>query len=434
MRTKKDLNEEIRTLAEFVENLSFDNQLSPGVFRDSTVLLSRGNETIILVGEDADRYTETKSSIYDALSARERLVSRRAVEGLIDDFFMRALAAGDRTKNPKLGEQVRTEAQQLKTALFEKPQNWEVQLMVEGLAPSGLPITVGDIQFQQLDPAGLSELKRRTSERIRKAGPRDVDAVVTQVAGHLDHLQGKAIGTVSVSAVDEEAAIQSAKRKLQITVDAINLFTPRERMGGWVFLPGDTMPQLELILAFCQDGRLTPKFRQVGPLRKIPLNQIATRRGFARISELLRKESPTKLEDRILASVQWTGRAQVEPRREEAFMLFAIALESLLLGKDVKTDISYRLAVRCAHLGGGPALDDKKRVVDQVQSLYDLRSRIVHSGNFMVSEEELRLISEYAVSTLLIVIDEDPFRTMTEVKELEAWFETQLLSGGTSPT
>jgi hypothetical protein len=194
------------------------------------------------------------------------------------------------------------------------------------------------------------------------------------------------------------------------------------------------MPQSELILAFCENGKLTPSFRQAGPHRKIPLNQIATRPGFARISELLLKESPTKLEDRILASVQWAGRAQVEPRREEAFILYAIALESLLLGKDVKTDIAYRLAVRCAHLVGGLALGDKKLVVDKVQSLYDLRSRIVHSGNFVVSEEQLRLISEYAVSTLLTVIDRDPFRNMREVMELETWLEARLLAGGTSPT
>src|ERR1039458_5603817 len=323
MESKKDLNQEIRSLTDFVEALSFEKQLSPGMLRDSTVLLSRGDRTIILLGEDADRYTEIKSSMYDALSARGRPVSRRAVDGLIDDFFMRALGSGDHTKNPNLAKQVGSEAQQLKTALFEKPQNWEVQLMVEGLAPSGLPITVGEIQFQYVDSAGLSEMKDRTSERIRKLCPRDVDAVVTQISGHLDLLLGKAVGTVSVSAVDEEAAIQSAKRKLQITVDAVNLFTPRERMGGWVFLPGDTMPQRELILAFCENSRLTPSFRQAGPHRKIPLNQIAGRRGFARISELLRKESPTKLEDRILASVQWAGRAQVEPRREEAFILFA---------------------------------------------------------------------------------------------------------------
>ena len=85
-------------------------------------------------------------------------------------------------------------------------------------------------------------------------------------------------------------------------------------------------------------------------------------------------------------------------------------------------------------MGGGPTLEDKKRVVQQILSLYQIRSNIVHSGTFLVSEAELELIREYSVSTLLIVINAEPFRDMTEVKEFEGWFETQLLSGGISPT
>jgi hypothetical protein len=430
MDASKDLNEEIRSLTKFVENLSFDDQFTPGIFRDSTVLLSRGDRTIILVGDDADRYADIASSIYEALSGR-RPVSKQAVKGLVDDFFMRVLTDGDSARNPNLGEQVKEEAKQLKIALFEKPKNWEVQLMVEGLAPSGLPSQVGQVQFQYLDDTALSALKVRVSELIKKLQPRDVDAAVTQMSDSLEILRGRAVGVLSVSAVDEEAAIQAARRKLQITVDAINLFSPREPMGGWVFLPGETMPQREFILATCEDS-IRPAFRSAGPRRKIPLGQISKRKGFVRISELLRKESPTDLEDRILASVQWAGRAQVEARREEAFLLYAIALESLLLGKDVKTELGYRLAIRCAHLGGGPTVDDKKRVVDQIQSLYQLRSKIVHSGNFVVSEGELDLIREYAVLTLFIVIDQDPFRSMTTSREFETWLESQLLSGGAS--
>jgi hypothetical protein len=426
----KDLNEEIRSLTKFVENLSFEDQFTPGVFRDSTVLLSRGDRTVILVGDDADIYTDIASSIYEALAGR-RSVSKQAVKGLVDDFFMRVLTEGDSTQNPKLGEQVNEQAKQLKIALFEKPKNWEVQLMVEGLAPSGLPSDGGQVRFQYLDDTGLLALKARVSELIQKLQPRDVDAAVTQMSNNLEVLRGRAVGVLSVSAVDEEAAIQAAKRKLQITVDAINLFSPREPMGGWVFLPGETMPQREFVLATCED-RITPSFRPAGPHRQIPLSQISKRQGFARISELLRKESPTDFEDRILASVQWAGRAQVEARREEAFLLYAIALESLLLGKDVKTELAYRLAVRCAHLLGGPTVDDKKRVVDQIQGLYQLRSKIVHSGNFVVREGELNLISKYAVLTLLTVIERDPFRSMTTSREFETWLESQLLSGGVS--
>lgn len=429
MGAKKDLNEEIRLLAKFIENLSFDDQITPGILQDSTVLLSRGDRTIILVGDNADEYTDIKSSICAALMERMP-VSRKAVNGLVDDFLFRMLLAGDSAKNPNLGNQLKEEVQALKTALSEKPQNWEVQRIVEGLAPSGLPFVVGQVQFQYLDDGNLLAFTTKISDRVRGLQPRNVDAAVAQVRANLEVLRGKVVATLFVNTVDEEAAIQEAKHKLQITVDAINLFSPREPMGGWVFLPGDTMPQRELVLAYCEDVKFIPSFRSAGPLRQIPLNQIAKRPGFARVSEMLRKEGPSDLEDKILASVRWAGRAQVEARREEAFLLYAIALESLILRKDVKTELSYRLAVRCAQIGGGPGLEDKKRVLHQLRSLYDLRSRIVHSGNFAVNEEELDLIGQYAVSTLLIVIEQEPFRSMTTVQDLETWFETQLLLGG----
>lgn len=429
-----DLNEAIRSLAQFILHLSFDDQLGSGVFKDSTVLISRGDHTIILAGDDADRYGEILSSIYQAISERERPLSKRAVSNLVADFFIRALKSGDHLHNPDLAEQLDEEERKLKAALFEKPKIWEVQLLVEGLAPSGLPLTVGQVSFGHLDKASLSNLKKRVVELINNSGALNREAVVADLSTRLDVLQEKTVAVVSVNAVDNEAAILSARRKVQITIDAINFFSPRERLGGWAFLPGDTMPQSELVLAFCEDGRLTPSFRRAGPIRKIPLDQIATRKGFARVSDMLAKEVPTGLEEKILAALQWAGRAQVEARPEEAFLLYAIALESLLLRKDLKAEISHRLAVRCAHLGGGPTLEDKKRVVQQILSLYQIRSNIVHSGTFLVSEAELELIREYSVSTLLIVINAEPFRDMTEVKEFEGWFETQLLSGGISPT
>ena len=374
---------------------------------------------------------EMRSSIYDALIERGRPVSKRAVNSLLDDFLLRIVIARESEEKAGLGERLAEEVQALKAGLFEKPRNWEVQRVVEGLAPSGLPFSVGQVEFEFLDEPKLSALKMKTAARIRELKPRgDVESTVAVAATDLDKLRGMAIATLSVNAVDAEAAIQAAKDQLQITIDAINLFSPREPMGGWAFLPGDTMPQDELVMAFCEGHSLMPSFRRAGPQRKIPLNQIAKRPGFARVSEMLAKEAPNDLADKILASVRWAGRAQVEARREEAFLLYAIALESLVLQKEIKTELSYRLAIRCAQIGGGPALEDKKLVVDQIQSLYDLRSRIVHSGNFTVNEEELELMSRYAVSTLLILIQQEPFRSMTTVQQLENWFEAQLLSGG----
>lgn len=56
--------------------------------------------------------------------------------------------------------------------------------------------------------------------------------------------------------------------------------------------------------------------------------------GFYRINEILAKNDRSEIEERILASVQWASRAAVElqQRPEEAFLHYAIALETIILG------------------------------------------------------------------------------------------------------
>lgn len=386
-----DLNEGLSAFSNFIETLRFEDQLKKDSFGDSLVLIQRGDRTVMLVGDDAVRYREITSAICSAVNER-RPLSRRAISSLLDDFFMKMLGSGDGTQNPQLGEQLKTEARTLKQALFEKPKNWEVQLMVEGLSPIGLPVIVGRVEFRHLDQTSLVDLKNRVTGLVRDLNVKNSEAAAAHLESNLDVLRERVVGKLTVNAVDDEGAILAAKSELRSTLDALNFFAVHDNLGGWAFLPGDTIPQCEFILAICEDGRLTPSFRRVGPGVQIAIGQMGKRKGFSRVSEMLRAENPTDLEQRILASLQWAGRAQTENRREEAFLLYAIALESLLLARDTKTEIAQRLAIRCAQLGGGPTLNDKKLVVEQILSLYQIRSDIVHSGNILVREDELGLI------------------------------------------
>lgn len=58
----------------------------------------------------------------------------------------------------------------------------------------------------------------------------------------------------------------------------------------------------------------------------------------------------------------------------------------------------------------------------------------MHSGNFVINDEDLELIREYAVLTIFIILDTEPFRSMGSVRQLEEWFDNQLLSGGFART
>ena len=80
-------------------------------------------------------------------------------------------------------------------------------------------------------------------------------------------------------------------------------------------------------------------------------------------------------------------------------LLFAIALESVVLGKEIKTEITYQLSARVAHLLAS-TLDAKRSIVEQVNDLYRLRSAIVHSGKNDISETDLYTIRAICLSSL----------------------------------
>src|SRR5581483_10386191 len=395
------LNDAIESLANFIETLELDNKPIEGLFRDRTVLINRGDHTVILTGDDADRYSGIAQAIYTAVSAR-RPMSRSAITDLVDNYLLRVLKSGDHRENSSIRELLAAEMKDLKRKLFEKTKRWKVHLTVEGLAPSGLPQLVGNSNFELYEETQIAELKTRLLQVRAQSGAAVNEAVEAQMQADLDTLKGKAVATISVSAVDQAAAIEIARRNLQITIDTINFYASREKLGGWAFLPGDSSSQAELQIAISDAGDLHAGYRRAGPIRKIPLNQLAGRPGFKRVSDILSKEERSDLEERILASFQWAGRAQVEQRRDEAFLLYAIALESLLLGRDIKTELSYQLGLRCAHLGGGPAIEDRRLVLEQIASLYNVRSATVHSGSFAVSEADLELIRQYTLVSLFI--------------------------------
>lgn len=112
----------------------------------------------------------------------------------------------------------------------------------------------------------------------------------------------------------------------------MNFFASKE-MGTAVHLKGDAEQgqRLDAAIQLSAPAMPTGRSTQIAPWRGMPIKQVSRRPGFDRISELLAKDTLSKLEDRILKAVQWAGRARVEPRVEESFLLFAVALETLLI-------------------------------------------------------------------------------------------------------
>ena len=122
------------------------------------------------------------------------------------------------------------------------------------------------------------------------------------------------------------------------------------------------------------------------------------------------------------------GAACVEPKAQLSFLLFAIALESVVLGKQIKTESTYQLSARVAHLLAS-TVSAKRSVVEEVNSAYGLRSAIVHSGENEISRTNLYTIRAICLSSLQTLATSSDFSGMKRVEELDQWFDDRMLGG-----
>jgi len=149
-------------------------------------------------------------------------------------------------------------------------------------------------------------------------------------------------------------------------------------------------------------------------------------RGGAALSDFL-KDNHT-FANRIITGYVTAGTACVEPKPQLAFLLFAIALESAVLGKESTAEITYQLSTRVAHLLAS-TVPSKRSVAKQVNAIYKLRSAIVHSGKSEISETDLETIREICMRSLLALATSPDFAGMKNVGDLDQWFDDRMLGG-----
>jgi hypothetical protein len=97
-------------------------------------------------------------------------------------------------------------------------------------------------------------------------------------------------------------------------------------------------------------------------------------------------------------------------------------------GLPVKTELTYQLGSRVAHLIGS-GLTGRKIVAKTVNDLYDRRSKIVHIGQYGVSRREAALLHFYCMTALAMLVVSPAFSAFTTSAALEDWFRDRMLDG-----
>lgn len=427
-KTNLDLNKVLEEFEQFAKSLL---SLEPRSERSAPEVIFSNPEdgTVLLSGVEAQRYTECLRKLVEVATSREQ-IRPTTIERLYQKAILEILDINGRRSHQSPEQRLVQAIQNLRTALNARLCTFRVYYPIGGLAADGLPVKVGNVTFcifgdEHLGEFGQIVARQAVSDQERRLRAKAIDEWGKGILG-------KPIGITEVLAIDADAARSLALKELRLALDIVNFYSDMLVPKGHLFIIGEGERTTMTIPALLQGDRPSVDLRRkvAGPLRPLSLRELLdldarNTLGFAAISDTLSKEKRGELEDRLVAAMQWAGRATVDTRREEAFLLYVIALESIMLLENDRDEIGYRLRIRVAHLRGGD-LQTRRRLFEQVRDLYAIRSRIVHSGKYEVNDAELGLIRSITKNCILRVLAHEPFKSMTSPDNLISWFDEQI--------
>lgn len=367
-------------------------------------LLVRGN--LVLRGEAAVEYLEMLDEVTE-IAVSDGTWSRASLDDLIAESVFHVAGAQATAR----AEAIRTRADRIVAALKTPPEKWHVDMAVAGLSLDCAGQRFGRLHFLR------DTVRNRAEYPDEKSDAGKVTSVFVRAC---------------VEAIDLESArhtgLAVADRHLAVLNALFSDWQP-SRIHLYRGQPQPAILKNIIRVVKVGDNNAATEFgsKITGTiLSRDEWGGFLKARGGAAVNQLILQNHT--FADRIVAAYVTAGTACVEPKPQLAFLLFAIALESVVLGKLVKTEITYQLSARVAHLLA-KTLDARRSVVEQVNDLYRLRSAIVHSGKNDVSESDVYTIRAVCLSSLQTLVTSPHFAEMKSVEELDQWFDDQMLGG-----
>jgi len=422
----------LKIVSAFIDSLTKAETLSED--RRFDLFFSRADEgTLFLDREKSREYEDCLRALWEVVSSGEQ-ISLRAVEGLFQNAIFEALDI-KKKRTPEFNVRLDQALRELRFRLTAAPQRYLVYCPLNGLASEGLPSKVGNLEFvvfgdKQLDLFRDAVAKHKVDEQQLEMRRR-----VLKDLQQDKELMGHVVGAVEVTAVDGRAAESLATRELRLAIDVVNFYSDLIPYNyAHLSLPGDADAARVVIPQLAVEGSQQSSFSinhtrwgRLGELSLPKLWELDSRRnlGFSHVAKLLGAQR-NDLEDKILASVQWAGRAAAEIRKEAAFLLYAIGLETMVLSDNNPIELTYRLRMRTAHLLASD-VGSRRDLFSKLGKLYDIRSEIVHNGRYQVTDADLSLLRSITKSALIRICTGNEFRSISSGKELGEWFQDRIL-------
>lgn len=153
--------------------------------------------------------------------------------------------------------------------------------------------------------------------------------------------------------------------------------------------------------------------------------------GHTWIWNTLSQSNLSKMQQQVIAAIEWTGKGVRDPDPAKAFVQFVFAIEALLTFKQQGVLISPSIASQIAEYSAfiiGTDFESRSQVEKLVKKIYGRRSAVAHGGSQSVLESEVNEALWLVKSLITRIITEPELLAMTSMTQLQEWVFRQKYS------
>lgn len=381
--------------------------------------------TLYLNNEKFINYRRVLQSIIKDLDSE--IISPKTIEKLFQYTILKSLDLNNKQNSIPLDQRIKDSINSFEKSLNENPRKIFLYYPIKGIAKEGLPFKFGKVEFCIFSTEDYSffenTVKNNWSEGYSK---QMLLESVEQIK--VGEMYEEPVAKIELNAIDFGAAEIIGIKDLTLSIDILNFYSDLiPYHDGFIFFPGESQQtSIEVpMLAFGEKPGVQFRYHRVGSIMDLPINKLKkedrkNNLGLAKVSNLIIKEQ-NRLEERIISAMRWAGSATVEQDKEKSFLEYAISLETLILLDTNRSELTHRLRTRVAQLLSED-FNTCRKISDDINKLYKIRSDIVHDGKYQVVDSELALIRYYTKRSILRLLTDSEFDSMDMVDLLD-WFE-----------
>jgi hypothetical protein len=414
-QTKSPFEKAKHVVINLIERLRATPRESEGPHR--MVLSAPNYRQVLLKDPEATLFDSAMSALRLAFAGSGDHVVLSDIEEELKSTVLRALSPQD---DKLFRSQAVAAAEGLCNSLNEPPVEWDVFIPLS--APTvQRPTCFGRVTFMR---SSCAEIRALLASR-KGRGPERATKTLARA------FESRTAARVTVLAKDGQAARVLGNREVRRTIDVLDYFGPTIDANYLSDLT--SFEAVEVGATSSAIARSGNRLSWTGVTSFVRPLQLQGTGGYDRAQraahQLLNWDDLPKLKARVLNALMWAGRANVQRRQDQAFMMRMIALESALTGSHERAATTDRLRLRVVQVVGG-TLEQRKKAYDLAGELYMVRSAIVHAGGSTgLTEQSAKSLKKLVERTLTALLTKRPFARMSDERAFDAWFQGQVLMG-----